>query len=155
MLLSFSATLGIVVWSDRLSKGIIGFLERFSFMNSDIVNKSVSYLVYVAVCSVCATVWTLPVLILVFGGFSLVTGRDKRFAKAAALSFELVKRCTVDGAFYGGPMMHDYGEFACVHHAFTHAKSLAFMYINMQEKDFENLEIATKKEKCFFLPKTR
>lgn len=76
----------------------------------------------------------------IWGGFSLVTGRDKRFAKAAALSFELVKRCTVDGAFYGGPMMHDYGEFACVHHAFTHAKSLAFMYINMQEKDFENLE---------------
>lgn len=73
MLLSFSATLGIVVWSDKLSKSVMGVLQRFSVMSNNAVNKSVKYLVHTASCSICATLWTLPILILVFGGFSLVT----------------------------------------------------------------------------------
>ncbi|MBQ2944185.1 MAG: ComEC/Rec2 family competence protein [Ruminococcus sp.] len=73
MLLSFSATLGIVVWSNRLSENVLAFFEKFTFMSFDLVNKTVSYFVNIAACSICATLWTLPILILVFGGFSLVT----------------------------------------------------------------------------------
>lgn len=73
MLLSFSATLGIVVWSDKLARYVVIFLQRFSAMSKKTVYKAVKHLVYTASCSICATLWTLPILILVFGGFSLVT----------------------------------------------------------------------------------
>jgi hypothetical protein len=72
--------------------------------------------------------------------FPRVAKYDRRFAKTAALNFNLLQRCTVDGALYAGLMQHDAKEPACIHHAFAHTKALALMYLYMDEKDFENLE---------------
>ena len=75
--------------------------------------------------------------------FPRVAKYDRRFAKAAALNFDLLKRCTVDGALYAGLMQHGANQPACIHHAFAHTKALALMYLYMDEKDFENLEDVT------------
>ncbi len=75
--------------------------------------------------------------------FPRVAKYDRRFAKTAALNFDLLRRCTVNGAFYGGLMQHDANQPACIHHAFAHTKALALMYLYMDEKDFENLENVT------------
>lgn len=75
--------------------------------------------------------------------FPRVAKYDKRFAKATALNFDLLKRCTVDGALYAGLMQHGANQPACIHHAFAHSKALALMYIHMDEKDFENLDEVT------------
>lgn len=75
--------------------------------------------------------------------FPRVTKYDRRFAKAAALNLDLLRRCTVDGALYGGLMQHGANQPACIHHAFAHTKAVALMYLYMDEKDFENLEDVT------------
>ncbi|MBE6761299.1 MAG: hypothetical protein E7551_03340 [Ruminococcaceae bacterium] len=75
--------------------------------------------------------------------FPRVAKYDRRFAKTAALNFDLLRRCTVNGAFYGGLMQHDANQPACIHHSFAHTKALALMYLYMDEKDFENLENVT------------
>lgn len=75
--------------------------------------------------------------------FPRVAKYDRRFAKTAALNFDLLRRCTVDGALYGGLMQNDANQPACIHHAFAHSKALALMYIHMDEKKFENLEEVT------------
>ena len=72
--------------------------------------------------------------------FPRIAKYDRRFAKAAALNFDLLKRCTVDGALYAGLMQHGANQPACIHHAFAHTKAIALMYLHMNEKDFENLE---------------
>lgn len=72
--------------------------------------------------------------------FPRVAKYNRKFAKAAALNFNLLERCTVDGALYGGLMQHDANEPACIHHAFAHSKALALMYMHMDENDFKNLE---------------
>ncbi len=71
--------------------------------------------------------------------FPRVAKYDRRFAKAAALNFDLLERCTVYGALYAGLMQHGAKQPACIHHAFAHTKALALMYLYMDEKDFENL----------------
>lgn len=72
MLLSFSATIGIVAWSDKLSAPVMNLLSKLRIMKYKLINYIAKTLVYTAVCSICATVWTLPVAILCFGGVSLV-----------------------------------------------------------------------------------
>lgn len=73
-------------------------------------------------------------------GFVYVAGRDKRIAKACVKNFELLKRCTHQKALFPGLMAHSAGEEACIHHAFTHAKSLATMYMNMNESDYVDVD---------------
>jgi len=75
--------------------------------------------------------------------FPRVAKYDRRFAKTAALNFDLLRRCTVNGAFYGGLMQHDANQPACIHHSFAHTKALALMYLYMDEKDFEKIENIT------------
>ncbi len=72
MLLSFSATIGIVAWSDKLTKPIMSRLCNLSLMKFKFVRNIIKTLVYTFVCSICASLWTMPVSILVFGGFSAV-----------------------------------------------------------------------------------
>ncbi len=82
--------------------------------------------------------------------FPRVTKYDKRFAKAAALNFDLCRRCTVDGALYGGLMQYDANQPPCIHHAFAHTKAVALMYLYMDEKDFENLdEVMLPREEAY------
>lgn len=52
---------------------------------------------------------------------------DPIFAEAAQRNFKLYREHTHDGLLYGGRMLFEAGEEPCVHHTFTHAKSLAVM----------------------------
>lgn len=82
--------------------------------------------------------------------FPRVAKYDRRFAKTAALNFNLLSSCTVDGALYGGLMQRSANQPACIHHAFPHTKALALMYIYMDEKDFENLdEVVLPREEAY------
>ena len=54
--------------------------------------------------------------------------------EAAIRNFQIYESCTFDGQLYGGPMYHKAGERACIHHQFTHAKSLAHMCLKYKER---------------------
>lgn len=58
-------------------------------------------------------------------GLLLLAKRDPRFAEAARRNLSLMESCTRDGLLMGGPHLADVGDCTCVHHTFTHAKSLA------------------------------
>ncbi len=73
MLLSFAATLGIVLWSKKLSEPAKQRLNNIPFFTKKFVKRLTSLVVETVSCSICATVWTLPITILVFKGFSLVS----------------------------------------------------------------------------------
>ncbi len=62
--------------------------------------------------------------------FGLMADRNPAFGTAAYLNTELLQRCTVDGLLAGGPHYESHGVKPCVHHSFTHAKSLAFVLDN-------------------------
>ncbi|MBQ8525726.1 MAG: hypothetical protein IJ460_03260 [Clostridia bacterium] len=63
---------------------------------------------------------------------------DPVFAEATQRNFELYREHTHDGLLYGGKMLYEAGEEPCVHHTFTHAKSLA----SMIDADFKYTEKA-------------
>ena len=73
-------------------------------------------------------------------GFVYVAGKDKRIAKAIVENFRLLKRCTHDKLLFPGLMAKSAGEVACLHHAFTHAKALATLYLDMNEEDYLDLD---------------
>ncbi|MBE6737673.1 MAG: ComEC/Rec2 family competence protein [Ruminococcaceae bacterium] len=73
LLLSFSATLGIVFWSDKLSRPVINKLSPLPFFRVGCVNKIMKAVVNTIFMSLSATIWTLPITILVFGGVSTVS----------------------------------------------------------------------------------
>ncbi len=58
-------------------------------------------------------------------GYRLLAGRDPRFAEVAARNLALMARCTKDGLLMGGPGYAAAGYASCIHHSFSHAKSLA------------------------------
>lgn len=58
-------------------------------------------------------------------GYGVWGDEEPVFAEAAYRNLVLYKRCTHDGLLYGGPDYKAQGEPPCVHHAFSHAKSLA------------------------------
>jgi hypothetical protein len=60
-----------------------------------------------------------------FPAYALLADRDARFAEVARRNLALMASCTYDGLLYGGPHLHLNGDRPCVHHTFTHAKSLA------------------------------
>lgn len=74
MLLSFSATLGIVLWSGKVSSFFIQKIEKVAiFTRFKRVHKLLKGAAGSFACSLCATLWTIPISILVFKGFSLVS----------------------------------------------------------------------------------
>lgn len=74
MLLSFCATLGVVLWMDKISSFIWEKLSRFAFVTRFIIfSRIIRLMTDVFSTSVCAVVWTLPIAVLCFGGFSAVT----------------------------------------------------------------------------------
>lgn len=72
MLLSFSATIGIVVWYDKLYSFMIRPITNLSIMGIKPLGFIIKTIVGSFVCSLCATIWTLPVTTLAFGVFSSV-----------------------------------------------------------------------------------
>ena len=60
-----------------------------------------------------------------FPAYALLSDRDARFAEVARRNLALMRACTSDGLLYGGPHLKLNGDRPCVHHTFTHAKSLA------------------------------
>jgi hypothetical protein len=57
--------------------------------------------------------------------FTLLADHDLRFREAANRNLELMSACTHNNVLYGGPHYHQHGDKPCIHHTFTHAKSLA------------------------------
>ncbi len=58
-------------------------------------------------------------------GFVLLADHDPRFREAALRNVELMSACTHNNVLYGGPHYFQHGDRPCIHHTFTHAKSLA------------------------------
>jgi hypothetical protein len=59
--------------------------------------------------------------------FSLMAGYNPAFGTATFKNTELLKRCTTDGLLHGGPHYVSHGIKPCIHHTFTHTKSLALL----------------------------
>jgi hypothetical protein len=57
--------------------------------------------------------------------YVLLAPHEPRFLEAAHRNLELMSACTHDGLLYGGPDYFAHGDQPCIHHTFTHAKSLA------------------------------
>jgi hypothetical protein len=57
--------------------------------------------------------------------FVLLADHDPRFREAAQRNVELMSACTHNNVLYGGPHYFEHGDKPCIHHTFTHAKSLA------------------------------
>lgn len=73
-------------------------------------------------------------------GLVHITDISSVFARAAVKNLELMERCTHEGLLFQGLMSYDAQEPACIHHAFTHGKALAEMYLCMNESDFEKID---------------
>jgi hypothetical protein len=61
---------------------------------------------------------------------------DPRFLEAARRNVQLMADCTRNNLLYGGPDCADQGNFPCIHHTFTHAKSLATV-LDLEEGTLE------------------
>ncbi|HZY62318.1 MAG TPA: hypothetical protein VFE38_07315 [Edaphobacter sp.] len=57
--------------------------------------------------------------------YVLLAEHDPHFLEVARRNLELMAACTHDGLLYGGPDYLKHGDLPCIHHTFTHAKSLA------------------------------
>jgi hypothetical protein len=57
--------------------------------------------------------------------YVLLAQHEPRFLEAAHRNLELMSSCTHNNLLYGGPDYFAHGDQPCIHHTFTHAKSLA------------------------------
>ncbi len=73
MLLSFAATLGIVLWCKKITVPVMCAIYSGPLGKSEILCDILKVVVETATCSICATIWTMPVAVFAFGGFSLVS----------------------------------------------------------------------------------
>lgn len=62
--------------------------------------------------------------------FALMAKRNPVFGTATILNTELLEKCTVNGLLSGGLHYKSHGVKPCIHHTFSHAKSLAFLLDN-------------------------
>ncbi|WP_044209158.1 hypothetical protein [Flammeovirga sp. OC4] len=62
--------------------------------------------------------------------FSVMADRNPAFGTAVIRNTELLDRCTNDGLLHGGMHYVSHGIKPCLHHTFTHAKSLAYLLDN-------------------------
>ncbi|MBR3971870.1 MAG: ComEC/Rec2 family competence protein, partial [Ruminococcus sp.] len=73
MLLSFASTIGIVLWSSKISKPIICRIEKFTFFKIKYVSKIIRVIIDTFAMSLCASIWTLPIIVFVYSGISTVS----------------------------------------------------------------------------------
>ena len=57
--------------------------------------------------------------------YHLLADREPQLREVALRNLELMAACTHEGLLYGGPDYFAHGDQPCIHHTFTHAKSLA------------------------------
>ena len=57
--------------------------------------------------------------------YVLLAEHEPKFREVAYRSLELMSTCTHNNVLYGGPHYFEHGDRPCIHHTFTHAKSLA------------------------------
>ena len=57
--------------------------------------------------------------------YVLLAQHEPKFLEAAQRNLELMSACTHNNLLYGGPDYFAHGDQPCIHHTFTHAKSLA------------------------------
>jgi hypothetical protein len=57
--------------------------------------------------------------------YVLLAQHEPKFLEVAHRNLELMATCTHNGLLYGGPHYFEHGDQPCIHHTFTHAKSLA------------------------------
>jgi hypothetical protein len=68
-------------------------------------------------------------------GLALLSDRDPVFAEAAYRNGKMLEKCTYNGILYGGPDYKSHNVQPCIHHTFSHAKSLATI---LNDKKFKN-----------------
>ncbi|MCU1248595.1 MAG: hypothetical protein JWQ49_1624, partial [Edaphobacter sp.] len=57
--------------------------------------------------------------------YVLLAQHEPKFLEVAHRNLELMSTCTHNNLLYGGPDYFAHGDQPCIHHTFTHAKSLA------------------------------
>ncbi|MGD0444381.1 MAG: hypothetical protein ABSA39_10635 [Edaphobacter sp.] len=57
--------------------------------------------------------------------YVLLADHEPKFREVAYRNLELMAACTHESLLYGGPHYFQHGDKPCIHHTFTHAKSLA------------------------------
>jgi hypothetical protein len=57
--------------------------------------------------------------------YVLLAPHEPKFLEVAHRNLELMAACTHNNVLYGGPHYFEHGDRPCIHHTFTHAKSLA------------------------------
>ena len=57
--------------------------------------------------------------------YVLLADHEPKFREVAYRNLELMAACTHNNVLYGGPHYFEHGDQPCIHHTFTHAKSLA------------------------------
>ena len=62
--------------------------------------------------------------------YVLLAQHDPKFLEVAYRNLELMTSCTHNGLLYGGSDYYAHGDRPCIHHTFTHAKSLATVLDN-------------------------
>ena len=58
-------------------------------------------------------------------GYLLYADEHPEFVEAAGKNLELLKQCTFQGLLAGGPHYEAAGQKCCIHHTFTHSKTVA------------------------------
>lgn len=82
-------------------------------------------------------------------GYGLWGDEEPVFAEAAYRNLELYRTCTHDGLLHGGPDYVHHGERACIHHTFSHAKSLTTM-LNHGVPDWKRCSLPSEKRIGFY-----
>ncbi len=59
------------------------------------------------------------------GLFTMLSRENPLFREASERTYEILKKCTVNGLLYGGLHYFENGQMPCVHHTFCHASALA------------------------------
>jgi hypothetical protein len=57
--------------------------------------------------------------------YALLADHAPQFREVSLRNLDLMAACTHEGLLYGGPDYFTHGDQPCIHHTFTHAKSLA------------------------------
>jgi hypothetical protein len=81
----------------------------------------------------------------------LLAGHDPAFREAAYRNLELISACTHKGLLYGGPDYFAHGDQPCIHHSFTHAKSLATVLDSGQVNVVPSPRLSIPRDKSYGL----
>ena len=83
--------------------------------------------------------------------YVLLAQYEPQFREAAYRNLELMAACTHDGLLYGGPDYFVHGDQPCIHHSFTHAKSLATILDSGDEKLVPKPRLALPRDEAYGL----